>query len=291
MFPKRGPFKTLVKINIVDFKETVNLRNFSIEKISNQNQCWLFDLENLELNEEKEVVSWKYKPIEERRNNLKSLDSYSNQERHNLFGSEYYLLNEYFDDIDLILEAFHLYKQGNIVATFSQNTTVEVTHFHYPRFRRIPRVGICEIAVEELFEIEKLFLKLKELRDKKILLNIERLRYDAENLHHSFINLVGILESLLINNDTGELKFRFSLYVNHILKNSIKSEISIDFLTTKKLYDVRSSLVHKGESKKYSVELYILLKDITREILVWYINNENYNIEKEFLDFLFNNKE
>jgi hypothetical protein len=287
MFPKRGPFKTLMKIDIVDFKDTINLNHFGIEKISYQNQCWLFDLESFELNEAKEVTSWKPKPIEERRNNLKGLDDYSDSERNELIGSEYYLLNEFYDDIDLILEAFHLYKLGNIVATFSQNTTVEVTHFHHPRFRRIPRVGICKISVKDLAEIENLFLKLKEIKNKKVLLNIERLKYDANNFHHSFINLVGILESLLTNNDTGELKFRFSLYVNHLLKNSMNSDISIDFPTAKKLYDIRSSLVHKGESKKYSIESHLLLKDITREILVWHIINENYSVEKDFLDYLF----
>jgi hypothetical protein len=290
MFPKTGPFKTLMKIDIVDFKDTVNLKHFGIEKISYQNQCWLFDLESFELNEQKEVINWKPKPFEERRNNLKNIADYSESERNELIGSEFYLRNEFYDDIDLILEAFHLYKLGSIIATFSQNTTVEITHFNYPRFRRVPRVGICQISVDDLPEIEKLFLELKEIKNKKILLNIERLKYDADNLHHSFINLVGILESLLTNNDTGELKFRFALYVNHILRNTINSEIKIDFPTAKKLYDIRSSLVHKGESKKYSIELYLLLKDITREILVWHIRNENYNVEKDFLDYAFEKK-
>ncbi|WP_072305078.1 HEPN domain-containing protein [Cellulophaga fucicola] len=279
-----------MKIDIIDFNDAVNLKHFGIEKISYQNQCWLFDLESFELNEEKEVTAWKPKPVGERRNNLKSLADYSDSDRNELIGSEYYLRNEFFDDIELILEAFHLYKLGNIVATFSQNTTVEITHFNYPRFRRIPQTGICQISVKDLPEIEKLFLKLKKIENKKILLNIERLKYDADNLHHSFINLVGILESLLTNNDTGELKFRFSLYVNHILRNSINSDIKIDFPTAKKLYDVRSSLVHKGESKKYSIELYLLLKDITREILVWHIENENYNVEKDFMEYVFEKK-
>lgn len=90
MFPKRGPFKTLMKIDILDFKDRVNLKHFGIEKISYQTQCWLFDLESFELNEEKRVISWKPKPIEERRNNLKNIADYSDSDRDELIGSEYY---------------------------------------------------------------------------------------------------------------------------------------------------------------------------------------------------------
>ena len=91
----------------------------------------------------------------------------------------------------------------------------------------------------------------------------------------------------MTGNDNGELKFRFALYLNHILKNTIKSEIEIDLTTAKKLYDIRSSLVHSGKSKKFTKELYLLLRNITQEIIVWHVYSPNYSVEKNILEKLF----
>lgn len=282
-----GPYETLLKIDIVDFQDYVGLSHFGLRKLSYQEQCNLFDLESFDTVENKEVRNWRPKPKEKKRNQLKYIDGYSRQDWEELIGSEYYLNCNSVEEVPLILDAFRLFKQGYIVATFSKSRNYESVHFHYPRFVKIARAGIMKITVEELIEVEKLYLELKNVSSKKIKLNLERFKNGPETYHHSFINLVGILESLLTGNDNGELKFRFALYMNHMLKNKIKSDIEINFEIAKKLYDVRSSLAHSGESKKFSPELYLLMREITREILVWHIHNPNYLIESDFLKTLF----
>lgn len=281
------PYETLLKIDIVDFQDYVGLEHFGIKKLSYQEQCNLFDLESFDLRDHKEVRNWKPKPEEKKRNQLKYIDSYSRQDWQELIGSEYYLNCNSFEEVLIILDAFRLYKSGYIVATFSKSRNYESVQFIYPRFIKVAREGLMKVNVKELSEIEKLYLELKKVTDKKINLNLERYKNGPKTYHHSFIDLVGILESLLTGNDSGELKFRFSLYVNHILKNKIKSDIEINFKSAKELYDIRSSLAHSGESKKFSPERYLLLNEITREVLVWYVHNPKYVIETDFLKTLF----
>lgn len=282
-----GPYETLLKIDIIDFQDYVGLEHFGIRKLTYQEQCNLFDLESFDLRENKEVRNWRPKPEEKKRNQLKYIDGYSKQDWEELIGSEYYLNCNSVEEVPLILDAFRLFKSGYIVATFSKSRNYESVHFHYPRFIKVAREGLMKVTVEELSKVENLYLELKKVTNKKIKLNLERYKNGPETYHHSFIDLVGVLESLLTGNDNGELKFRFSLYVNHILKNKIKSKIEISFKSAKELYDIRSSLAHSGESKKFSPERYLLLKEITREILVWHVHNPNYVIEPDFLKTLF----
>ncbi|NAY91403.1 hypothetical protein GTQ34_05675 [Muricauda sp. JGD-17] len=287
MTSRLGPYETLLKIDIVDFQDYVQLKHFGIRKLSYKEQCALFDLESFDVDEHKEVKNWKPKSPDKKKNRLKYLDGYSRQDWEELIGSEYYILCDKLENVESILDAFRLYKLGYVVATFSKSQRYDACQFHYPRFIKVSKAGLLKINVSELKEIENLFLEIRSISNKKIKLNLERFINAPNTYHHSYINLVGILESLLTGNDNGELKFRFALYMNHTLKNAIKSEIEIDFITAKKLYDIRSSLVHSGVSKKFSKELYLLLRDITREILVWSIYNPNYNAEDDFLKTTF----
>mgnify|MGYP001791269413 CR=1 FL=1 len=286
-----GPYETLLKVDIVDFKDFVQLKHFGIRKLTYEEQCDLFDLESFDVDENKDVKNCKPKSPEKKKNKLsKYLEGFSRQDREELIGSEYYILCDRLENVESILDAFRLHKLGYIVATFSKSQIYDACQYHYPRFIKIAKAGLLRINVSELEEIEKLFLAIKSISNKKVKLNLERFINGPNLYYHSYINLVGILESLLIGNDNGELKFRLALYVNHILKNTIKSDIEIDFATAKKLYDIRSSLVHTGVSKKFSKELYLLLRDITREILVWNIYNPNYEVENDFLETLFPSK-
>tara|TARA_R110002051_G_scaffold137916_4_gene210657 strand:+ start:86498 stop:87385 length:888 start_codon:yes stop_codon:yes gene_type:complete len=281
-----GPYETLLKIDIVDFHEFVELNHFRIRKLTVQEQCNLFDLESFDVDQNKEVKNWKPKPPERKQNQLKHLDGYSREDWEELIGSEYYLICDELEDIDLILDAFRLFKLGYIVATFSKSRNYDAVQFHYPRFVKIARAGLCKITVEELKEVQNLFIELKRTSDDKIILNLERFKNGPEHNYHSFINLVGILESLLTGDDRDTLTFRFALYLNHILKNTIKSNLSIDMAKAKRLYGIRSDLAHSGKSKKFTKEDYLLLRNITQEILVWYVQNPKYNVEESILNSL-----
>jgi len=286
-----GPYETLLKIDIVDFQEYVELKHFGIRKLSYQEQCNLFDLESFDVDHNKQVNNWEPKTPDQKKNNLKHLDGYSRQDWEELIGSEYYLICNDLEDIELILDAFRLFKFGYIVATFSKSQSYDAVQFHNPRFIKVAKAGLCKITVEELKEVQNLFVELKRSNDDKILLNLERFKNGPENYHHSFINLVGILESLLTGDDRDTLTFRFALYLNHILKNTLKSDLEIDMTKAKRLYGVRSDLVHSGKSKKFTKEDYLLLRNITQEVLVWQVKNPDYSVEKSILNTLFENEQ
>src|SRR5690606_29790918 len=170
---------------------------------------------------------------------------------------------------------------------YSESLRTKYAQFHHPRFMKVHRAGLLKIETKELEKIEELYLALKKIKQKKVILNLERFKQSPEHYYHSFINLVGILESLLTGNNNGELKYRFALNTNFLLKKAIKSEVKVDFNTLKKLYDIRSALVHTGESKKFTKDYYLLLRQITQEILIWFVHYPNYNVEEEILIELF----
>jgi len=286
MNPKMGPFKTLLKIDIKDYKEKITFKDFTIERISLQQQCNIFDLESFDLDENKKVKSWKPKTIEGRRT-PEFLENYSKEEVDELIGSEFYLYTATFEDAATIIDAFRLFKPGYIVATYSESLNYKFAQYHYPRFIKVHRAGLSKIEVNEISEIENLYQALKKLKDKKLDLNLDRFKENPKHYYHAFINLVGILESLLTGNNNGELKYRFALNTTYLLKKVIKSEIEIDFNEIKKIYDIRSSLVHTGESKKFSKDHYLLLRKITQEILVWFVYNPSYDVEEQIMITLF----
>ena len=121
-------------------------------------------MENFDTDDNHEVKRWKSKKTENKRNRLKHLESYSQQDWRELIGSEYYLHSSSVEDVDLILDAFRLIKPGYIVATFSKSQNHDLVHFHYPRFIKVARAGLCKISVEELKDVENLFLELKKLQ-------------------------------------------------------------------------------------------------------------------------------
>ena len=286
MNPDRGPYKTLLKINIVDYKDLITCEDFTIEKLSLQEQLSFFDLESFELDENKNVRGWKPKNSTGRKT-PDLLESFSREEIDELIGSEYYIYTKTFQDASILIETLRLYKLGYIVATHSESLNSKFVQFHYPRFVKVNRAGLLEISVTEIEEIEKLFKALKNLDDKKVKLNLERFKESPKHYYHSFINLVGILESLLTGNNNGELKYRFSLNTNYVLKKAINSKSKIDFNTIKKLYDIRSFLVHTGESKNFNKEKYLLLRQITQEILIWFVYHPDYDVEEEIMKDLF----
>jgi len=286
MTPDRGPYKTLLKINIIDYDEEIICEDFTIEKLSLQEQLNYFDLESFELDENKNVRGWKPKNNTERKA-PDLLESFSREEIDELIGSEYYVYTKTFQDASILIETLRLYKLGYIVATHSESLNFKIAQFHYPRYVKVHKAGLLEININELEEIDQLFKALKKLEDKKVKLNLERFKESPKHYHHSFINLVGILESLLTGNNSGELKYRFSLNTNYVLKKAINSSSEIDFNTIKQLYDIRSSLVHTGESKKFTKDKYLLLRQITQEILIWFVYHPEYYVEEEILKELF----
>jgi hypothetical protein len=84
-----------------------------------------------------------------------------------------------------------------------------------------------------------------------------------DNQKVNFVELVGLLESILLGNDSNELNYRFSLYLCFLFKNT-------EFKTYSEYYDIRSKLTHTGTSKKYNNEKYENLLQLTIEVVKLY---------------------
>ncbi|MGQ7870352.1 hypothetical protein [Sunxiuqinia sp. sy24] len=140
------------------------------------------------------------------------------------------------------------------------------------------------LNVSEIPSILALFKKIEKLNSSKFDLICERYDNAISNLSTTkigYVELVGVLESILLQNNKDELRFRFSLYLTNIL-NSLGYNLT--FKEAQEIYDTRSKLVHVGNKNDFKDDDFFALMNITRLIIKWYIsNNLNDSMAKELL--------
>jgi hypothetical protein len=147
----------------------------------------------------------------------------------------------------------------------------------------------------ELSEIKRIY---KKILDKK---NNNTFQIIAESYKNAisgistdikirFILLVIALECLCLPAINDELKFRFSLRIAKLLskycKSNVEEQFNIEeqFKFAKKIYDIRSDIVHNGESDKLDINTFLKTVKITSQLIHIYLNNDDIfkkeNLEK-----------
>jgi len=221
--------------------------------------------------------------------------SLSGTETMRLWNTQYvieFIANEAADfekQITRLLLSFKLLKSQSFFAPII--LCEDTTKVDFVKFQSTYKINTNFVLTKkELHEARDLYYKIAELESEpKIGLILERYNYTIggniteKNL---FVELVSILESLYLDNDTNQLSFRFSLIISYILNNPTKTKFNFDW--SKKIYDTRSELIHSGKSKKYNDELYNSLKENTGKLIIWYLkNNKNYKeIERKIFNIL-----
>lgn len=112
-----------------------------------------------------------------------------------------------------------------------------------------------KIKTKDREEIKTLYSLILQFDNKKndIIKGRLKICFDySQNKKIRFIECVSVIESILCGNDSGELRFRFSLFATFMLK---KLSIDVSHKDISIFYDIRSKLVHTGEAKKYNNEL------------------------------------
>lgn len=73
------------------------------------------------------------------------------------------------------------------------------------------------------------------------------------------------MESIVCKGSTSELRYRFSLFASLCAKNN---GMQIGFDLARKIYDVRSDLVHSGTSNKFADDIFYYALDLMKVVVL-----------------------
>lgn len=151
------------------------------------------------------------------------------------------------------------------------------------------------IALEELQEISTIFQNLLSNENNKIQIANRRLRFSylRDNEEDSILDIIIALETLLSDNEKGEITHKLALRIAKLLSVYTNTYKPRDvFNAVKKIYKFRSDIVH-GSNKidlKQEIQLHeeskpirtiSLANDYLREIIKIVIENPKYSDPKE----------
>lgn len=195
------------------------------------------------------------------------------------------VLNDQWDSIYNACDLIRLFKEGNIRIPFCfqvrQTPIGGIVHELYKNVHP----ELFHLDKEEIVQLQS-FIKNTSLPFEKEFLQLAfdnfNLSYDVENLSLQFLSLMNGMEVLFHPSGEGELTYRISRNVAVLLGKNRKEAEEIQKIM-KKLYSLRSEIVHKGRLK---IDLSHLLKlrYYTRESIKE-INNIGVN-KKEIQDLL-----
>jgi hypothetical protein len=176
------------------------------------------------------------------------------------------------NEVSDLLTSLRLYKQGKIEVPFIFSE--KLGNFQNVKPRHVKNERLYRLELSDIPDIELLYEKIKGMNDKKYRLIIERFNNaisDSSSLKNAYIDLVGIIESVLLQNKKDELRYRFSLLLSNTLK---ELGTLISFKEAQSIYDIRSSLAHSGDAKDFDDASFFNLLNYTRKIIKWYIEND-----------------
>lgn len=152
-----------------------------------------------------------------------------------------------------------------------------------------------EISKSDLENTSEIYLNLLANENNKIKISDKRLRYSylRDNEEDSILDIIIALETLLSDNNKGELTYKLSMRIAKLLNFHNEKYDSIEtFGIMKKIYDYRSAVVHgsskvnskkeiKIEKDKRSIKTISIANDYLREVLKILILNPKYLDPKE----------
>ena len=138
----------------------------------------------------------------------------------------------------------------------------------------------ANITLKDLRQIKKIFEKYKTVKDDEHLkLMIDNFFYALSgekkiNYKIRFIQLTTILEMLYVPNGQQELSFRLAIRAAKIIGKNKSYDAISSFGELKKIYEIRSKIVHQGEYKKEDLQKYFgILANFVRISLFVYLDN------------------
>lgn len=264
------------------FSKETQIREISKDELNN-----LFNVEDISFDEEDYITDfscyrgrkdiWELVP--------KSLEAMIFEE--DLIPPKYVIESCDDEEIRKLILAIHIISRGNFLCpigiNLSEDRTGKSTLYFYEPFNY--RLDIsCLLDGNDLTNIKNLFMKLLKkctISDDPVLQRFLRCCDIDQHLTVRIIDTVGLIESIICNDLTTEISFRFSLYSSFLLN---KLGVQVSFSQMKKFYDLRSSLAHSGKvGRKQQIDSEKLdeILNYTKIIMREYLDKE---IDRNYIE-------
>jgi len=204
-----------------------------------------------------------------------------------IFASNYVLIIECSGSPDHIVQrlnlSFKLLKPTSTGGYLGFRNNQTDVHLHYSMPIHGP-FDYLSLTATDLKEIQKIFILIENRKDDekfKLLADLYDRSLQGGKVHMDirFLLLAISLESLYLPIQESELKYRLSIRAAKLLSNIKYGDAKDIFLKIKKIYDIRSKLVHSGKMKGVTSDIFSELTNIVRVSLIHYIENPNDFLE------------
>jgi len=254
-----------LKIDITDYTEQIEFDQFVIRRMSDIEISKFLGIKKATIDEDGRPGD---------------IELYNNSSYHYetlprfMFGALYLIElknSKAFDKVDNLLVAFKLWKSGDVFAPMAYSESMKSTMYSLPEHTNYD--FILRIKQEEIPDILAIYRLIENSKNQKTKLMLERFNNaiaSTTSLVNTFVELVSIIESILVS-EPYELRFRLSLYSTYILNNEFSYNITVKEMQS--FYDIRSKLLHTGDSSKFSKDCLLQLVEITILMIRWHLKS------------------
>lgn len=276
------------------FKDTANLYNFSFNKneLALGHEISIRKAEK-QINQESEYLENKHNPY-----SLFTKSSYvieRNYKNKKIVGGDTIIdaekkvseLSETHDLFDQVINSLRILKLSGVYRDHRIKT--EQITFHplsgtitrSPFFENTVLGEKCKIKKTDVALLCEIFDFLCNENDSRFKVASRRLSLGIErkSLEDKLIDYMIGLEALYLPDGSAELSFRLSVRVAFLLSSKIERKNTYEFL--KKIYDVRSSIVH-GNKYELNIEDIRKLEELLRKsVILWIKDKNNFSITEK----------
>lgn len=139
--------------------------------------------------------------------------------------------------------------------------------------------GYAEMRTKDFRQVKRLFDKYKKISNDehlKLMVNafFHALSGEKMDVKIRFTQLTTILEMLYVPKGQQELNYRLAVRAAKVMSKNKNNDAVFFFKEIKKIYDIRSQIVHQGDYKKEDLQKYLgLLAEVVRNSLLVYLEN------------------
>lgn len=171
--------------------------------------------------------------------------------------------------------AIRLFRTGNAgISSGFSNTILQAFH-PKPGWRELPSTILNKADIPEL---KSLADRIDAITENKASLVIDRYRNATKKKgvedYNRFVDLVTILEMLFVpDGSSGEIGYKLRMRASSILSTAIGLSAEDTILLIKRLYNMRSSIVHAGKVEQITTDIWVKLTNLCRVGILEYLKD------------------
>jgi len=287
-------FEELFYSEYLGFKDTANLYNFSFDnnEILLGNEIAIKRAVKL-VNQQEDYIDRMYRPhtffsessyVIERIYERKKIIGENTDKDEAKINAE---LSETGDLFDLVINSLRLLKSSAVYRDHrikTENTTFHPfggTSIRSPIFENVAVGEKCNIEASNIAALHNIFDFISTENDSRFKVALRRLSLGIErkNPEDKLIDYMIGLEALYLPDGNAELSFRLSVRVAFLLFSGSEKKDTYNFL--RKMYDVRSSIVHGNKYELNADDIKQLEELLRKSLNLWINDKSNFSVTEK----------